>query len=137
MTLLVLIPAAKVGESWAEAQPWLDAACRRGGFLFGADHIEKKCKSGEWQLWAAISKQLEAVAVTEIQQHELGRAAVIYIVTGSKRWRWIHHLAAIKDWARDNGCKRVDCLARLGWWRVMRQVDPTCRATHVLLEWKL
>ena len=86
----------------------------------------------ERQLWLAWERGVgaEAVAVTGISEHALMRVAVIYICIGRQREYWIEFLAKLEDWARAEGCRRIEAWARPGWEKVLKGY----RKTHVMLE---
>jgi hypothetical protein len=53
-------------------------------------------------------------------------------MTGRQRLKWQHLISEIEDFAKENGCKMMELIARPGWQRVLKIFDY--KRTHVVLE---
>ena len=134
-TALHQVPPARVAECWPVIEPMITAAMDRDG-TYTAENVREWLVKELMQLWIAGTKErgVEALAVTEILQHQKCRVLNILICTGKDRDRWLAHLGAIETWARtDKGCDRALLYARKGWARHL----PDYKLTHVLLEKRL
>lgn len=88
-------------------------------------------RAGHIRLWVAgRRKQLVMACLTEIQNRESGKVAVIMYVVGKQHPDWIGHIRNIEQWARENGCVSIECWARPGWSNLLQGY----RKSAVLLE---
>ncbi len=86
---------------------------------------------GEIQLWAVVDREIKAVVGTEIGEAPSGLVTCcVRFCVGAGFRKWIHLLDVIEDYARANGCHRVETWARKGWAKHL----PEYKLTHVLLE---
>ena len=89
------------------------------------------------QLWIAVDRsepeRIEAVCVTEIVSYPRERRCGLVFCAGDESGRWLHHLDAIADWARGQGCAALELQGRPGWERRL----PEWKKTHVLLRKRL
>lgn len=86
---------------------------------------------GDWQLWLVWDGRPRAVVATELYLEMTGmKCGMIRFCTGSGAPEWSHLLSRIEDWAREEGCERLDMLARKGWAKHL----PDYKMTHVELE---
>lgn len=85
----------------------------------------------DWVLWLVWTGEVKAVLATELYFDVGGmKRCRIPFCTGSGAKQWVHLLAEIEAWARAEGCKKLDVIARKGWARQL----PDYKMTHVLLE---
>lgn len=129
--MLYGIPASQIAEVWAEVCPWIAAACKRNRGKFDEADILAGLLSGEDQLWIWRSAAAYAVGVTRLSNYPKCRVCSIRIVTGTNSAEWRDEaLPLIEGWAKENGCKAMELVARPGWARRVKGYDMT----HVYLE---
>jgi hypothetical protein len=96
--------------------------------------ILHKVASAEWVLWLVWDGSVRAVLATELYFDVGGmKRCRIPFCTGEGARQWVHLLGQIEAWARDEGCRRLDMIARKGWAKHL----PDYRMTHVVLEKEL
>lgn len=92
--------------------------------------------SGKWQCWTYWEgTRCMAVVVTRINIESTGMKTLEAIMaSGDNRDRW-QRLAVdtLKMFAKAEGCKLFELIARPGWERVFTEF----KKTHVMLEWKV
>lgn len=91
------------------------------------DRIAKR----EWILWLVFNGDVQAILATELY-FDVGGAkrCRIPFCTGDGARGWVHLLDGIEAWAREEGCTKLDMIARKGWAKHL----PDYRMTHVVLE---
>jgi len=76
------------------------------------------------QLWVAVVEDtgvIVAAMVTEIVNYPKIKVARLIVVGGSRLDGWCPFMETIKDWAKSEGCSRVEGLAQDGWVRVLKE----------------
>ena len=106
----------------------LPAARSVGGML-------ERFATGAWHLWivweGGEAGSVRAVIGTELYRDVSGmKCCTIRFATGHGASRWTHLLGRIEDWARQEGCVKLDMIARKGWAKHL----PEYALTHVFLE---
>lgn len=93
-------------------------------------------RSGKWQCWTYWEgPKCMAVVITRINIHSSGiKSLEAIMASGDNRDRW-QRLAvdSLKGFAKAEGCKLFELIARPGWERVFTEF----KKTHVMLEWKV
>ena len=128
------VPADKLDSQWKEIEPFIVSACKRSLGRYEAVDIYKNLANREMQLW--VSKrhgEIEAVSVTEIINYPRLKVCHIKIGTGKNRKNWQHFRHYIEQWATEQGCRRVESIARKGWERIFKGYS----ATHIFMEKEL
>lgn len=81
------------------------------------------CLEGRMQLWAAscLERGLLGAAVTAINLTSSGRKyCVILYLAGRRAWPAMRGLLGeLEDWARAEGCQRLELFGRPGWRRAL------------------
>lgn len=86
---------------------------------------------GEWHLLAVWADRIKAVLAVEVYTELSGlRVAAIRFTTGEHSHEWAHLISEIENWAKSQGCGKIETWARKGWVKRL----PEYRMTHVLLE---
>lgn len=86
---------------------------------------------GDWQLWVVWDGTVRAIVITELYKDVSGmKCCMIRVCTGNGAKDWSHLIGFIEDWARGQGCERLDMLARKGWAKRL----PDYHLTHIMLE---
>lgn len=127
------VPLEMVERLWPSVQNLIAEACERSAGRFTADGYRKRILRGEQQLWIATGNDLEAVIVTELATyHDTGlKVARALIGVGRNRENWLPLVrAGLVAWGREQGCSKIEIVARPGWERAL----PEYRKTHVFLE---
>ena len=121
-------------EIWQIAEPLIKKACLSTKGRFTAEDVKEWLDSGDCQLWIVEHKnEVRAAAVTEILLYPKLKVCRVNIVTGKGRNNWQHFKDGIEEWARKEGCKRIEALARKGWAKVYKDYQQT----HIFLEKEL
>jgi hypothetical protein len=117
----------------------IKSALAYSGQLTDSDFVFDTLKEGKFQLWVLWDKKQSkavdkyfGVVVTEIIKRKFGKVCHIYIMTGKQRTKWQHLITKVEDFAKQEGCKMMELIARPGWQRVLD--DYGYKRTHVVLE---
>jgi hypothetical protein len=129
--VLQRIPGEHLARVWPLVEQWfVDVASRSRG-EYTAPAMAKKITDGDWQLWVIWDGEVLAVGATELYFALSGdKYCGVRFLTGEHSYKWIHLMGEIEAWAKNEGCKKVQLIARKGWARRM----PDYAMTHVMLE---
>lgn len=136
-TELVNFTKDEVEKVWPLAKPYVEKACETNGG-FNAEHILEFLKGGLMQLWMAVdgeNNKVICVCVTEIREYPNFKVCDLRITTGEQFKRWFNYMDQICEWARSEGCKKMEIFARPGWERILKHKG--FRKTHVQIEKEL
>lgn len=121
-------------EIWKVAEPLIKKACLSTKGRFNSNDVKKWLDEGTCQLWVVEHEnEVVAVSVTEILNYPKMKVCRVNIVAGKGRNDWQHFKQGIEDWAKKEGCRRIEALARLGWSKIYKDYQQT----HVFLEKEL
>jgi type II secretory pathway component PulJ len=136
---LVRIPIEELEQVWSLVEKDIKSALAYSGQLTDSDFVFDTLKEGKFQLWVLWDKKQSkavdkyfGVVVTEIIKRKFGKVCHIYIMTGKQRTKWQHLITKVEDFAKQEGCKMMELIARPGWQRVLD--DYGYKRTHVVLE---
>ncbi len=134
MTRLIGVAAADVAAAWPAVQGEIGRACARSDGRYGSDDVLAALLARDMQLWlsveAAAPERVAAACVTEIVDYPKERRCGLVFCAGHRPDRWLHHLDAIADWARAQGCAALELQGRPGWEKLLQGWAKT----HVLLR---
>jgi hypothetical protein len=135
-TELVNFNKEQVEKVWPLAKELVQKACQTNGG-FNAEHILEFLKEGTMQLWMAIDENNKVICccVTEIRQYPNFKVCDLRITTGEQFERWVDYMDNICEWAKSNGCKKMEVFARPGWERILKHKG--FKKTHVQIEREL
>ena len=135
--MLVTVPAQEVGKWWDKAAPEIERAVKRGG-RYTVQSVKDAILERRMQLWLAVENgEVICVCVTEILVYPRGKVGSVFITTGRDYDKWAHYMLALTNWARANGCYRMEAWARPGWFRILKKIITGLRMPHVHLEWDI
>jgi hypothetical protein len=136
---LVQIPIQELEKVWGIVEKDIKSALAYSSQLTDSDFVFDTLKEGKFQLWVLWDKNQSkavdkyfGVVVTEIIKRKFGKVCHIYIMTGKQRTKWQHLITKVEDFAKQEGCKMMELIARPGWQRVLD--DYGYKRTHVVLE---
>jgi hypothetical protein len=136
---LVRIPIQELEQVWSLVEKDIKSALAYSSQLTDSDFVFDTLKEDKFQLWVLWDKKQSkavdkyfGVVVTEIIKRKFGKVCHIYIMTGKQRTKWQHLITKVEDFAKQEGCKMMELIARPGWQRVLD--DYGYKRTHVVLE---
>lgn len=119
--ILVPLPPDKIDDAW----PLIEGYARQMAERFPDDwpvpEIQRAAAEKEitlWLVWHPTEKQAYALAATCVARKPSGkRLLVIELCVGRDSERWVHLIAQLEEFGRQNGCERVELRGRSGWAR--------------------
>jgi hypothetical protein len=127
---LVQIPIQELEKVWGIVEKDIKSALAYSSQLTDSDFVFDTLKEGKFQLWVLWDKKQSkavdkyfGVVVTEIIKRKFGKVCHIYIMTGKQRTKWQHLITKVEDFAKQEGCKMMELIARPGWQRVLDDMD--------------
>ena len=97
-----------------------------------ADQTLAELHAGDMQLWLVVEnlgfrgdETIKAAVLTDIKPYSSGlRVCTIWLVVGEAARSWIALRHEIEDWAREQGCRAVEIVGRVGWKRLLPDYEP-------------
>ena len=139
---LVRIPIEELDKVWSMVEKDIKSALAYSSQLTDSDFVFDLTKQGKFQLWVLWDKKQKitankyfGVVVTELIKRKFGKVCHIYIMTGRQRHKWQHLISEVENFAKEEGCKMMELIARPGWQKVLNLFDY--KRTHVVLEKKI
>jgi hypothetical protein len=136
---LVRIPIQELEKVWSMIEKDIKSALAYSSQLTDSDFVFDLAKEGKFQIWVLWDKEQKitankyfGVVVTELIKRKFGKVCHIYIMTGRQRNKWQHLINEVENFAKEEGCKMMELIARPGWQRVLNLFDY--KRTHVVLE---
>ena len=136
-TTLVQFTKGEVDKIWPLVKKLVQKACVRAGGFVNEEHIKEYCKQDKMQLWVVITENNEVlcVCVTEIREYPNYKVCDTKIVTGKRYKDWFHYVDKIAEWAKKQGCKKMEIFSRPGYVRMFKEKGYV--ETHVQVEKEL
>ena len=133
-TNLIQFSKEEIDKVWPLAKELVHKACIRAGGFISEEHIKEHCKQGTMQLWMAVTdaNEILCVGVTEIRDYPNYKVCDAKIVTGKRYKEWFDQIDKVAEWAKEQGCKKMELFARPGWEKVMKPKGYV--KTHVQIE---
>jgi len=136
---LVRIPIIELDKVWSLVEKDIKSALAYSGQLTDSDYVFETAKEDKFQVWVIWDKKEKqtsdkyfGVVVTEIIKRKYGKVCHVYIVTGRQMSKWQHLISRVEEFAKDEGCKMMELIARPGWQKVYN--NHGYKKTHVVLE---
>jgi hypothetical protein len=131
----VKFEAEKVKEVWILVKDLIQKACDYSDGFADAEDFKKWLEQGTMQLWVAWDneeKKVKCVCITEVKQYPKYKVCGCKITTGSSFKQWVDFMDYVMEWAKEEGCRKMEIHTRPGWERVLK--PKGFFKTHVQLE---
>lgn len=132
MYKLAGILPSNINDIWPVIELKIQIACQYNGNRYNADDCLRELLSGEKQLWLAIDKTIDGIAISQIIPFPRMKCCSIDICTGIGLEQWKSLLPQIEDWARKLHCSQMFFISRPGMEKALK--DQGYKKTHVFLE---
>ena len=131
----VKFEAERVKEVWILVKDLIQKACDYSDGFADAEDFKKWLEQGTMQLWVAWDneeKKVKCVCITEVKQYPKYKVCGCKITTGSSFKKWVDFMDYVMEWAKEEGCRKMEIHTRPGWERVLK--PKGFFKTHVQLE---
>jgi hypothetical protein len=115
---LVPVPADKLNAVWPALSKWVDRARSEAHMPVDLDAIKAKLDARDMQLWGV---RIDGRTVGAVVSEVYGTTCALPYVAGEHIREWLHLLSVIEEWARQNGCTRIEGNGRAGWERLLKR----------------
>jgi N-acyl-L-homoserine lactone synthetase len=85
-----------------------------------------------WVAWDNEEKKVRCVCITEIKQYPKYKVCGCKITTGNSFKQWVDFMDYVMEWAKEEGCRKMEIHTRPGWERILK--PKGFFKTHVQLE---
>ena len=127
------IPRAQIDEAWPGVAKLIEEAYKSSDENVPPDTLAQ-LRMGHRQLWVVWDgRQVLAAALTRIIVLRSCLACQITACGGHDGDRWINLISRIEEWAKAEGCGKVQVEGRLGWERKL----PKYTRARIVLELEL
>lgn len=109
---------------WAAVLPWLEALEEYADGRETVTDLRKWLELGHLQLWIWMEEDdsVTGLLITEIVDMARGRICRLRVCTGREPARWMPSVSIIELWAKEQGCKGVEPIARPGWGKYLAPI---------------
>ena len=131
----VKFEAERVKEVWILVKDLIQKACDYSDGFADAEDFKKWLEQGTMQLWVAWDneeKKVRCVCITEVKQYPKYKVCGCKITTGSSFKQWVDFMDYVMEWAKEEGCRKMEIHTRPGWERILK--PKGFFKTHVQLE---
>lgn len=131
----VKFEAEKVKEVWILVKDLIQKACDYSDGFADAEDFKKWLEQGTMQLWVAWDneeKKVKCVCITEVKQYPKYKVCGCKITTGTSFKQWVNFMDYVMEWAKEEGCRKMEIHTRPGWERILK--PKGFFKTHVQLE---
>lgn len=145
---LLQVPPDKLHALWHLLAPLVKYGVEREGGRHTVPGIYNMIKTGEWVAFMIYADEDEAdgaphgvdrvravLTVQIFEELNEERICASRFLAGKNRTSWSWLVEALELFAVNNGCDRMEFLARKGWQKELR--DYGYKASHILLEKRL
>ena len=107
--------------AWPLIEPWVVEALHNGAANDQPEGVRVALALGAMQLWLAWDdNRAHGCCITELYDSSRGKTCGLVVVAGLDFKRWRPLIGTIKQWARAEGCTRLEAAGRDGWQRYVR-----------------
>jgi len=131
----VKFEAERVKEVWILVKDLIQKACDYSDGFADAEDFKKWLEKGTMQLWVAWDneeKKVKCVCITEVKQYPKYKVCGCKITTGNSFRQWVDFMDYVMEWAKEEGCRKMEIHTRPGWERILK--PKGFFKTHVQLE---
>ena len=131
----VKFEAEKVKEVWILVKDLIQKACEYSDGFADAENFKEWLEQGTMQLWVAWDnekKKVICVCITEVKQYPKYKVCGCKITTGNSFKKWVNFMDYVMEWAKEEGCRKMEIHTRPGWERILK--PKGFFKTHVQLE---
>jgi len=130
---LLPVPAPEVEAKWHFAEPWVRSAVDEYALLETVESYKARCLDRSAQLWLiADQDQVVGCGITEIYPTNKGMTCAIPVVAAvSMGDALVPVFDTIEQWAREQGCVRLQGYGRLGWIKALKPYGWRPRAVEI------
>ena len=118
-----LLSVQEALSRWEEIVPRLERVLAKNHGEYALAHVQTNLTKGIMQLWVleGVTGNLHSICVTELVDYNQFRACNIMMAEGSLDSRWAPAIEYIGRLAKEQGCVRLEALARPGWLKKAKQ----------------
>lgn len=121
---VILLTPQQVVEHWRTIEPAIDSALKSSvGESTTYDYLTWLQNPDYYQCWVVQDEEsIVNISITKINTYATHKALHLVTTTGINGARWDSYKTAhhtIEQFARDQGCRRIEMYGRKGWSRVL------------------
>ena len=122
------VPTGYVQFVWPVIKDFVDKSAAYSGGRTSSEKIKKDCEDGTVFLWVAHDDEHEThgFVTGQLSDYSDMKVLALQFTGGRKLKEWANDMwSALEDFARENGCSKIEGAGRIGWLRFMKQFGCT------------
>lgn len=132
MADIFCVPPDRAAEYWDVVKGLIRPALENS--LTDFDVVARAVCNGEMLLWLIWDgTEVYAAVVTQLSISNGKKFCTIVAIGGHRMPKWLHTIARIEKFARDEGCKSVAIMGRFGW----SKLYPDYKVTSTTIQKEL
>lgn len=107
-------------QTWFWLEPWANQLADRFPDDWPVEELKGQIKDQvvvPWIIWDSESNECFGLGLTEIRETWSGKSSLKVFATGKEHEKWVGLITVLEDYARKNGCSKVEIFGRVGWKR--------------------
>lgn len=130
---LLPVPSPEVEDKWHLAEPWVRSAVDEYALLETADTYKARCLDRSAQLWLIVDhEQVIGAGITEVYGTPAGLTCAVPVLAAASFEDVLMPLfETVEQWAKGEGCVRLQGYGRLGWVRALKPYGWRPRAVEI------
>ena len=119
------VPFDMIDDFWTQVSPFIEMALEHGHGEFEVDDIYEACLEKDMQLWVIYEQpehKIVLAVVTQIINYPKTKVCRIVTLGGESDLLWENKLFILEEWAKENGCVRVETFCRDGLQRKLNRL---------------
>lgn len=127
------VPSCEVEAKWHFAEPWVRSAVDEYALLETVESYKARCLDRSAQLWLiADQDQVVGCGITEIYPTNKGMTCAVPVLAAASFEDALTPLfGTLEQWAREQGCVRLQGYGRMGWVRALKPHGWRPRAVEI------
>lgn len=125
MIVITAVPADYLEDTWPHVEGHLERAIDRSDAPFTLSSIKEDLKKKNISLWLAVdAEEMKTLGVVtaRIIKYPKCKALVAEWIGGNRMSEWADEcVKTLEQYARDNGCARMEGFGRKGWGRFLKK----------------
>ena len=127
---LVGVPHASIDEVWGEVKPMLERGISHGDGELDIDDILKFLLDRTMQLWIVYNYtegNIMMAGITEVMTYPKIKVCRAVVLGGDGVDQWVKHVSGIEEWAKSQGCDKIEAFGRRGLAKKMEAIGYSNR----------
>jgi len=129
--MLGAIQSNQIDAAWDEITPLIQRVIDKIDLYHTLKSLKEALETEDMQLWIDYENEIKSICITQIITNP--KYKFIEIILNAGQITSIPLLGQIEQWGKEQGCKKITLIGRIGWGKVLKDY----KQTQVTLEKEL